>query len=360
MIIKYGNPKVLFILKRKQNYDSIKDSHVGMSTGLYNSASFVNNMLNEQGVESNISVVVDNNDIDREVTKYKPTHVIIEAMWVVPTKFSVLTKLHPKVKWIVRIHSELPFLANEGNAIDWIGDYVGYKNVLIGTNAPNITRELKDFLKNTKQLSKKKIQKKLIYLPNYYPQDYKCKEFHSDKDIIDISCFGAIRPLKNPLVQAFAAIEFANKIGKKLRFHINSGRVEQKGESVNKNLESLFAHISDSGHQLINHKWCPREEFLKICGQMDIGLQVSFSETFNIVSADLVSQGVPVVTSSEIPWTNPLFDSKPTNSKNIYHKLLLTYFFPNLNLKSNRYLLTRYTNKSKRIWLNYFKPEILE
>ena len=358
MIVKYGNPKVLFILKRKQNYDYIKDAHVEMSTGLYNSASFMNDMLNEAGVESNISVVVDNNDIDRDVTKYNPTHVIIEALWVVPTKFSVLTKLHPKVKWIIRLHSELPFLANEGNAIDWIGDYIGFKNVLIGTNAPHITNELKQFLKNTKKLSKKKIQKKIIYLPNYYPQNYKWKEFNKEKNTIDIACFGAVRPLKNHLVQAFAAIEFANKIGKKLRFHINSGRVEQKGESVYRNLESLFEHISDSGHQLINHKWCPREEFLKICSEMDIGLQVSFSETFNIVSADLISQGVPVVASSQIPWMFPLYHSKPTSSKNIFHKLLITYLFPSINLQTNRYLLTRYTNKSKKIWLDYFKPEI--
>ena len=360
MIVKYGNPRVLFILKRKQNYDSIKDSHVGLSTGLYNSASFMNDMLNNNGVESNISVVVDNNDIDKEVTKFKPTHVIIEALWVVPTKFSVLTKLHPKVKWIVRLHSELPFLANEGNAIDWIGDYVGFKNVLIGTNAPHITRELKHFLKNTKQLSKKKIQKKILYLPNYYPQEYQTKTFDCNKDTIDVACFGAIRPLKNHLVQAFAAIDFANKIGKKLRFHINSGRVEQRGDSVYKNLESLFEHISKSGHQLINHKWCPREEFLEICKKMDIGLQVSFSETFNIVSADLISQGVPLVASNEVPWAFKIFNSNPTNSKSIARKLLLTYLFPKINLKTNRYLLTRYTNKSKQIWLEYFKPEFLK
>lgn len=358
MIVKYGPPKVLFILKRKQNYDITKDSNIGMSTGLYNSASFMNDMLNNNGVESNISVVVDNNDIDREVTKYNPTHVIIEALWVVPTKFSILTKLHPKVKWIIRLHSEMPFIANEGNAIDWIGDYVGFKNVLIGTNAPHITKELEDFLKNTKKFSKKKIKKKIIYLPNYYPQDYVCKDFDTQKDTIDVACFGAIRPLKNHLVQAFAAIDFANKIGKKLRFHINSGRIEQRGDAVYKNLESLFEHISASGHQLINHTWCPREEFLEICKKMDIGMQVSFSETFNIVSADLISQGVPVITSDQIPWVFPLFRSKPTNSKNICQKLLLTYYLPKLNLTTNRYLLTRYTNKSKQTWLKYFKPEL--
>ena len=35
-------------------------------------------------------VVVDNNGIDKEITEYKPTHVFIEGLWVVPEKFDVL------------------------------------------------------------------------------------------------------------------------------------------------------------------------------------------------------------------------------------------------------------------------------
>ena len=110
--------KILFILKRREDYNGIIHSHVGLSTGLFNSASFMNDMLNDAGVESKLVVVEDNNRIDSEVYKYKPTHVIIEALWVVPSKFAILADLHPTVKWIVRLHSELPFLANEGIALD--------------------------------------------------------------------------------------------------------------------------------------------------------------------------------------------------------------------------------------------------
>jgi hypothetical protein len=347
--------KVLFILKRKNNYDGIKDSHVGMSTGLYNSASFMNDMLNDSGIESHISVVIDNNCIDREVTKYKPTHVIIEALWVVPSKFYVLCKLHPKVKWIIRLHSEIPFLANEGMALDWLGDYIFYENVYIGTNAPRATRELRDFIKHKVNWSSKQINEKIIYLPNFYPQEYKIKKYDRNKDTIDIGCFGAIRPMKNHLMQAIAAVKFAESIGKKLRFHINSGRVEQKGDAVYNNLKSFFAHLSDSEHQLINHSWAPREDFLEICGKMDIGMQVSFSETFNIVAADLVSQGVPVISSDELPWINRIFTAKPTETRDIYLKLLLTHLLPKVNLITNQYLLRGYTNKTRKIWVNYFK-----
>ena len=112
--------KILFILKIKQNYGATNDYSIGLSTGLYNSAQFMNEMLIDGGFDSQMVSVIDNNDIDREVTLHKPTHVIIEALWVVPSKFEVLCKLHPNVKWVIRLHSEIPFLANEGMAMDWI------------------------------------------------------------------------------------------------------------------------------------------------------------------------------------------------------------------------------------------------
>ena len=77
--------RVLFILKRKEDYCEEHFSHLGLSTGLFNSATFVNDMLQEENINTKLVVVVDNNDIDKEVTLYNPTHVIIEALWVVPS-----------------------------------------------------------------------------------------------------------------------------------------------------------------------------------------------------------------------------------------------------------------------------------
>jgi hypothetical protein len=35
---------------------------------------------------------------------------------------------------------------------------------------------------------------------------------------------------------------------------------------------------------------------------MDIGMQVSFSESFNIITADFVYGGVPIVVSDDVDW----------------------------------------------------------
>ena len=347
--------KVLFILKRREDFNPIKHSPKGLSTGLFNSASFVDQMLNDMGTESIIEVALDNNCIDRLVTKHKPTHVIIEALWVVPSKFAVLTKLHPRVKWIIRLHSEMPFMAGEGMAMDWLGDYVSYKNIDIGVNAPRMLDEVKTYLRIAKGWSGHMADSRVYYMPNFYPQEYTTKRLDLNKYWVDVACFGAVRPLKNHMLQAVAALKFARTVGKQLRFHINVGRIEMKGDPVLNNLRGFFQHLHNEGHQMIGHEWRPREGFLELCSEMDIGLQCNFSETFNIVSADLISQGVPIVGSYEIPWATKLFNARPAESNEIASAMLRTYKYPWANVWLNQRNLTKYTDKTYNIWYKLFK-----
>ena len=348
--------KVLFILKRKDGYSDTKDSaNINLSTGLYNSASFVSQMLNDMGIESYTEVAIDNNCIDRLVKKHNPTHVIIEALWVVPSKFEILQKLHPKVTWILRIHSEMPFMAGEGQAMNWIGEYSKIRNMLISVNAPRMLSEIKSFIKAMNQWTDEQVNKKVIYLPNYYPQEYNIsKKIDRNKQHVDIGCFGAVRPLKNHMIQAIAAVGFAESLGKRVKFHINSGRVEMQGQPVAHNLEHFFAHLYERGHRLINHTWAPHDKFVEICAKMDIGMQCNFSETFNIVGADLISSGVPLIGSREIPWLM-LGKSIPTDSDKIVGALKFAYDYPRLNVTANQWSLTKYTNKTAKIWYNIFK-----
>lgn len=348
-------PKVLFILKRREDFNPVKHNSKGLSTGLFNSASFVNDMLNNLGIQSKLEVAIDNNCIDRLVTEFRPTHVIIEALWVVPNKFEVLTKLHPKVNWIIRLHSEMPFMAGEGMSMDWLGDYITYPQISIGINAPRMLDEIQTYLSIKQNWSVEDAKKRVFYMPNFYPQEYKTKDFDHTTPFVNVACFGAVRPLKNHLLQAFAAIKFAEKINKKLHFHINIGRIEMQGSPVMHNLLNLFEQLYDSGHQLIGHEWTPREEFLVICREMDIGLQCNFSETFNIVSADLISQGVPIVGSREIPWASRFFNADPTESNQIASAMLRAYKYSKINVWHNQRNLTKYTNQTRLIWKKLFE-----
>jgi hypothetical protein len=348
-----GN-RVLFILKRREDYAlDVSYSKNGLSTGLLNSATFVNDMLNKDGIESKIVVVIDNNDIDREVTKYKPTHVIIEALWVVPEKFDILTKLHPNVKWIVRFHSEIPFLSNEGIAMEWLFQYITKKNVYIGVNSTRFLKESKNLL--NKIVDQNYIDEHVIFLPNYYPTgeiNFPLPDMFTRT--FEIGCFGAIRPLKNHLMQAVAAIKFADMHRRKLNFHINVGRVEMKGKNILNNLHSLFANIQDSGHQLVVHDWLEHDDFLELISCMDICMQISFSETFNIVAADSISVGVPTVMSKEIPWAR-FGVADPTDLDDIVQTMNRTWKYRFANSIINQLSLNSYVKNSEKVWLRYFR-----
>lgn len=366
---KEEKKKVLFILKQRDFITGVDDysevpysseySDQTLTTGLLSSALHVSHMLDEcRGISSKVVIVKDNNEIDREVSAYKPEYVIIEALWVIPEKFEVLTRFHPKVQWIVRLHSEIPFIANESVAFDWISKYIKYDRVAVAVNSYRFEAELEFYFKNI--LGETDVKRKIIYLPNYYPDEFKESVVDTTKDTVDVSCFGAIRPLKNHLIQAFAAIMFADRIKKKLNFHINVARVEQNGSSILRNLESLFDSLSSKGYTLVKHNWYERNIFLEVCGKMDIGMQVSLTETFNLVTADLISQGIPVVTSSEIRWVDKSSKADPTDSRDIAKTLEAVYKNPKKNANLNKSYLRSFSGRSREVWLYYLNEYSFE
>jgi len=342
--------KVLFILKSREEPFSKNEeitSKKQLSSGLFNSANFVNTFLqSSEEFESKLVHVNDNNCIDREVYLYRPDIVIIEAYWVVPEKFEILQKLHPKVKWIIRNHSEVAFLANEGIAFDWSIRYVNYDNVYLSCNAKQTYLDFVNILENV-YVDKKDIKNKVLYLPNTYPIDF-CGISTKQKESLDISCFGAIRPLKNHMVQVIAAIRFANMLNMSLNFHINDGRIEMKGDNILKNIKSVFNKCSR--HKLIEHDWMDHSKFKKVIKNIDIGLQVSYTETFNIVAADHVSSGVPVVASNNVPWLLGDFPYYENDSTLIADKLFDVYNNKESYLIHQQNRLKGWNDNSENIW----------
>lgn len=334
--------RILFICKQRSTY--------GVSYGLLNSCRFLCNALEAIGNDAKTVEVVDNNDIDREVFKYKPTHVFIEALWVVPAKFDELIPRYPKVKWYVRLHSNSPFIANEGMAIEWIVKYyalgVKYPQLKVACNAQKLITDLTGVYG---------IQS--VYAPNVYMPKIDCndeleklKSKHPEEEshILNIGCFGAIRPLKNQLIQAMAAIAFAKKINKQLVFHINSARIESNGQPILKNIESLFA---SSGHKLEVHDWLPWPSFIKLVHQMDLGLQVSMSETFDIVAADFAYADIPIVGSKEIEWLSSFYKADCTDSESIVSRLQFAWQGKKFGLQAaNRHGLKSWNDTATKVW----------
>lgn len=335
------NIKVLFILKKRNNYGNVSSTPYGLRTSCF----LVSECLKEHHIESKIVEVIDGNGIDKEIHDFKPDFAIIEAVWCPPYKIEELVNIYPKVKFSIRLHSKFPFLAQEKMAIEWLVAYnkltKKYDNLTISANNEDFVYQINNTLDYHIKL-----------LPNCYPIGLVIQDKRCIGDILDIGCFGALRILKNQIQQAVCAIYLANKLGKKLRFHINdSSTFEKEGNPILNNLVNLF---KDTHHQLLIHNWVDRESFLELVRKMDAGMQVSFSESYNIVAADFVSNGVPIIGSDEIEFLSSFYQANPTDFQDIVEKLKFALYNKWWGFQRvNSIKLKRDSDESIKIWLNF-------
>lgn len=331
--------KILFLLKR--NLLSGGKSSAIAKSGLLNSATITAGQLHKHlGLRTELEVCVDANEIDKFLHKHKPKVCIIEAIWVTPAKMYELANLHKKIKFVVLVHSEVPFLANEGNAIDWIKQYNEIPNVFPAFNS---FKTFEQFLA---------LQVGGVYLPNIYLDVDKKQRSKRNKydDHIDIGCFGAVRPFKNQCLQVVSAIVFADRSELKLRFHMNTSRTEQGGDSVLKNIRALF---EGTPHKLIEHGWLNREPFMELVANMDLGLQISMTESFNICAANFVEENVPLVVSPTIDWMPQSQQASTEDMEDIIaHMEYSIINRRNVVEKSLRHL-NRYNKRALEAWQNF-------
>ncbi len=346
--------RLLFICKRRHGYwaDTAPDG-ASRSSGLGNSVRFIVDKLNASGVAAKAVEVVDNNSIEREIVAFRPTHVIVEALWVVPEKFDLLKRLYPRLQWIVRLHSQLPFLASEGIAMQWIAGYLE-RDIEVMCNARTAMADLRQVATDYGRP-----EVLVSYGPNYYPPHPIVERPKPPvrRGEIHIGCFGALRQLKNHLTQAIAAITFANQTGRRLYFHVNAGRSEG-GDPVWRNLRALFdgsAGPPGAKHVLVAEPWRPWDAFRAyLRSSIDLSMQVSLSETFNIVAADSVAAGVPTVVSPEIGWLGPYAQAQATNMRGIVAVLAAAFPAQPSRLARQFADLATWSQSAERVWVQRF------
>lgn len=68
------------------------------------------------------------------------------------------------------------------------------------------------------------------------------------------------------------------------------------------------------GFKLVAHKWETWDKFIKLVASMDLLVQPSFTESFNLTVADGISVGVPSVVSPVIHWAPAGWKADPDNA----------------------------------------------
>lgn len=338
--------KILFVIKERNNYGQESKPY-----GLINACQFIKRQLDKKGIISLVKEVNNKEDIASEISLFNPDFCFIEALWLDPNDIKDLALIYPNIKWIVRIHSKVSFLATEKVAYEWLAKYEMLRkegiNISIACNNYEAFCDIR------------KLYKKVYYLPNiYYPSseiEYDNGEIkEKSKKNLHVGCFGALRVLKNHTQQAIWAIEFANGMNKKLHFHINipDDEVTSPGPIL-RNLRAIF---DSNKHELHEHRWTDHDAFLELIKTIDIGMQISFSETFNIVAADFVYCNVPIVVSEEITFVHPMCQVDYSNRKDVMSGLRWAYYGKFINLhKINKMLLKKYNSRSTNIWLEFLE-----
>lgn len=327
--------KILFLVKTASEYGG---SVMPSKSGLRNSARFVVDAINEfPVVHAVLEICRDGNSIDKFLYNFKPQVCVIEAIWVTPSKLRELIAKYPHIRFIVRVHSKTPFLAMEGNAIEWIKEYS--RDAIVSFNALSTGDDFAQIgISNT-------------YLPNIYPsiRHLGAQAIERRRAFYRIGCFGAIRPLKNQLAQAVAAIMFAEKHKAAVHFYINATRIEQRGDGVLKNLRALF---SGTRHKLVEIEWLEHNDFVQVIAKMDACMQVSFTETFNIVTADCIAAHVPVCVSKEMNWLT-CRKANPTSEANIAEVLEYVIKHKVDLVEDNIQDLANYNHGAKLVWFRF-------
>jgi len=140
-----------------------------------------------------------------------------------------------------------------------------------------------------------------VYLPNLYDTTTFIPTVTSvlPKGIIRVGSFGAGRSWKNQLVAAEAAVALARKLGSYLELYVNVGRWDGDPRMI-ENRAELFANLPFA--KLIEIPWVHWSQFRRVVQSMDILFSPSFDETYNVVTADGIAEGVPTVGSGAIEW----------------------------------------------------------
>jgi hypothetical protein len=287
-----GNSKVILAYKNFAANRAV--SHIGLGVTALNSAK----TLRDAGVSTDVWAITSSQHLTQQLkaaaAQTPVSHVVISAPWIPTADLQQLTADHPETKFAVNCHSNLGFLQADPGAMRLVREGLELQrstwNFQVAANSQRLSNWVADTYGSW-----------CTYLPNLYHLDALAGQNRTlfSGGTLRIGAFGAARPLKNFMTAAGAALEIAARMRVDLEFWMSSGRNEGAGPLVNaiQQMTIGLPHV-----RVMENGWQSWPQFRQTVRHMHLLLQPSYTETFNVVTADGVAEGVPSVVSDAIEW----------------------------------------------------------
>jgi hypothetical protein len=273
-----------------KNFAASKNiSHIGLGVSALNTAK----TLRANGVAAEVWPIASASDLRTHLDS-TVSHVITSAPWIPSSEWQRMTTDHPSTTFAVNCHSNVGFLQADSNGVKLVREGLdierGTWNFHVAGNSRRFCRWLSAAY-----------EAPCAYLPNLYylePQPTVARTLFQG-GTLRIGAFGATRPLKNFMSAAGAALEIATRLRTNLEFWVSAGRTEG-GNGI---LNAVRAMTGGLPHvKLVENGWQSWPGFRTTVRHMHLLLQPSYTESFNMVTADGIAEGVPSVVSEAIDW----------------------------------------------------------
>lgn len=170
-------------------------------------------------------------------------------------------------------------------------------------------------------------------------------------DPLRIGSFGENRPWKNQSVAAMAALSIARRMNVSLELYVNGDRWSQTWP-YSQARQELFDDLPWA--KLITVPWEIWSKFRQIVATMDLCIHPSFDETFCVVVADGIAEGVPSVVGNAVEWAPRSWQtSEPFDPENIASVGMSLLHSRSAAVHAGRKALTDFTKIGVARWLAY-------
>lgn len=274
------------------------------------------------------------------------THVVISApSWVQPNDLGRLAFLFPNIEFVQLNHSGTAYLSI---------DKFGIRNIRAAIDLERTTHNVRVAWNNPRgqHWATMAFGQDMLLLPNLYDDQSFVNPIpaRKDHDPLRIGSFGASRPWKNQLTAAEAAVSLARRMGVQLELYVNSKRPDG-GERMIESRKELFDGLR--GAKLIDVPWEPWPRFRKTVANMDILFSPSFDETFNVVTADGIAEGIPSVTTGALEWTPKHWQAEPWDPQDVVRVARGLLHDKHAGIDEARRMLHRFVKDGVRRWIDY-------